>query len=575
MRILLLGGTRDAIDVARQLITLSEASELDIELIYSLAGLVRKPSITCTIHQGGFSQYAEPLANDVDNSKQGLKQYLLQHQINKVIDATHPYATNISSNAAEVCKALNIPLLSYCRPPWQARNEDQWIMVDNWSEAKKAMYVFKRPFITIGRDAINKTDSIPEHQFWLIRSAIADNLSQANYQIIKAIGPFSEEQELTLMKAHNIDVVVCKNSGGNAVDGKLKAARTLQIPVIMLNRPKDTQRFEHTQNFVHKHELIENIMTNSQKPALLVVGHGSRDVDAVEEFHQLAKHFQEKYPDRLCATGFLEFARPVIADGLHKLVEQGAKNITAVPGMLMAAGHAKNDIPSELNTLQAEYDGVNITYGTHLGVHPKMVRAAAERIEEAEATMKSTFGDDYDRKDTLLVVVGRGASDSDANSNICKITRMLEEGMGFGWAITCFSGVTSPLVDDALERAHGLGFKKVIVFPYFLFTGRLVKKIYEWSDEYQAKHPEVTVVNAPYLNDHPLVLETFMEKMEEAEQGTGNMNCQMCQYRVQILGSEHKVGSPQEGHHHHVRGSGTDADLEHSHDHGHHHHDHK
>ena len=575
MRILLLGGTRDAIDVARQLITLSEASELDIELIYSLAGLVRKPSITCTIHQGGFSQYAEPLANDVDNSKQGLKQYLLQHQINKVIDATHPYATNISSNAAEVCKALNIPLLSYCRPPWQARNEDQWIMVDNWSEAKKAMYVFKRPFITIGRDAINKTDSIPEHQFWLIRSAIADNLSQANYQIIKAIGPFSEEQELTLMKAHNIDVVVCKNSGGNAVDGKLKAARTLQIPVIMLNRPKDTQRFEHTQNFVHKHELIENIMTNSQKPALLVVGHGSRDVDAVEEFHQLAKHFQEKYPDRLCETGFLEFARPVIADGLHKLVEQGATNITAVPGMLMAAGHAKNDIPSELNTLQAEYDGVNLTYGTHLGVHPKMVRAAAARIEEAEVTMKSTFGDDYDRKDTLLVVVGRGASDSDANSNICKITRMLEEGMGFGWAITCFSGVTSPLVDEALERAHGLGFKKVIVFPYFLFTGRLVKKIYEWSDEYQAKHPEVTVVNAPYLNDHPLVLETFMEKMEEAEQGTGNMNCQMCQYRVQILGSEHKVGSPQEGHHHHVRGSGTDADLEHSHDHGHHHHDHK
>ena len=90
-------------------------------------------------------------------------------------------------------------------------------------------------------------------------------------------------------------------------------------------------------------------MTDNQKPALLVVGHGSRDVDAVEEFHQLAKHFQEKYPDRLCATGFLEFARPVIADGLHKLVEAGATKITAVPGMLMAAGHAKNDIPSELN----------------------------------------------------------------------------------------------------------------------------------------------------------------------------------------------------------------------------------
>lgn len=321
-------------------------------------------------------------------------------------------------------------------------------------------------------------------------------------------------------------------------------------------------------------------MTDNQKPALLVVGHGSRDVEAVEEFHQLAKHFQEKYPDRLCATGFLEFARPVIAEGVDKLVAQGAKKITAIPGMLMAAGHAKNDIPSELNTLQAEIEGLDITYGTHLGVHPNMVRAAAARIEEAETKLVDTFGEGYNRKDTLLVVVGRGASDSDANSNICKITRMLEEGMGFGWAITCFSGVTSPLVDEALERAHGLGFKKVIVFPYFLFTGRLVKKIYEWADDYQAKYPEVTVVNAPYLNDHPLVLETFMEKMEEAEQGTGNMNCQMCQYRVQILGSEHKVGQPQQGHHHHVRGSGTDADHhhhDHHHDHDHHHghhHDH-
>lgn len=324
-------------------------------------------------------------------------------------------------------------------------------------------------------------------------------------------------------------------------------------------------------------------MTDNQKPALLVVGHGSRDVDAVAEFHRLAEHFQEKYPDRLCATGFLEFARPVIADGIDKLVAQGATKITAIPGMLMAAGHAKNDIPSELNTLQAEIEGIDITYGTHLGVHANMVRASAARIEEAEAQLVEKFGDDYDRKDTLLVVVGRGASDSDANSNISKITRMLEEGMGFGWAITCFSGVTSPLVDEALERAHGLGYKKVIVFPYFMFTGRLVKKIYEWADDYQAKYPDVTVVNAPYLNDHPLVLETFMEKMEEAENGTGNMNCQMCQYRVQILGSEHKVGAPQEGHHHHVRGSGTDADHEHSHDHHHghshdhhhgHHHDH-
>jgi precorrin-6A/cobalt-precorrin-6A reductase len=280
MKILLLGGTRDAVDIAEQLITLSKTSTLKIELIYSLAGLVRKPSIDCTIHQGGFSQYA----SGVNRSQQGLKQFLLQHKVNKVIDATHPYASTISSNAAKVCEALNISLLSYYRPPWQAQDEDQWIMANNWAEAKQAMRSFKRPFITTGRGAINEINTIPENQFWLIRSAIADGLIQendktvkTNHQIIKAIGPFSEEQELALLKAHNIDVVVCKNSGGNAVDGKLKAARDLNIPVIMLNRPDDAPRTGH----YHKHELIEKIMTDHKKPALLVVGHGSRDIDAV------------------------------------------------------------------------------------------------------------------------------------------------------------------------------------------------------------------------------------------------------------------------------------------------------
>ncbi|RTZ62609.1 MAG: sirohydrochlorin chelatase [Aquificaceae bacterium] len=306
-------------------------------------------------------------------------------------------------------------------------------------------------------------------------------------------------------------------------------------------------------------------------PAILVIGHGSRSVSAVEEFHQVAAQLKQRFPQRLVETGFLEFATPVIATGLEKLIAQGAKDIIGVPGMLMAAGHAKNDIPSEINTLMAANPGVTIRYATELGVDAKMIRAAAARIEEAE----TQFGDNYERKDTLLMVVGRGASDPDANSNICKITRMLEEGMGFGWATTSFSGVTTPLVDAALERAHGLGFKKVLLFPYFLFSGRLIDRIYQWADDYQAAHPEIQLVKAGYLNDHELVIDTFVEKVHEAEHGTGNMNCQLCQYRVQILGHEHNVGAPQEGHHHHVRGAGTDADEHgHGHHHGHHHHSH-
>lgn len=309
-----------------------------------------------------------------------------------------------------------------------------------------------------------------------------------------------------------------------------------------------------------------------EKPAILFVGHGSRDVQAVEEFYQLADHFRQRFPDRLVETGFLEFARPIIADGVAKLVEQGATHIQAIPGMLMAGGHAKNDIPSELNALQQQY-GIKIEYGAELGVNAKMVQAAQARIEEAEEELKQRISVDYKREDTLLVVVGRGASDADANSNICKITRILEEGMGFGWATTSYSGVTTPLVPDCLERAHGLGFKQVIVFPYFMFTGRLIKRIYDWVDDYSEANPDIVVIKAPYLNDHEKVIDTFVEKLEDIEAGNPNMNCQLCQYRVQIVGAEHKVGIPQESHHHHVQGIGTDADHHHHH-HGHHHHHH-
>ncbi|MCJ8313333.1 MAG: sirohydrochlorin chelatase, partial [Saccharospirillaceae bacterium] len=215
-----------------------------------------------------------------------------------------------------------------------------------------------------------------------------------------------------------------------------------------------------------------------------------------------------------------------------------------------------------------------IDYGSELGVNANMLQAAQARVEEAEATLKKDLeakGEVYDRKDTLLMTVGRGASDADANSNICKITRFLEEGMGFGFATTSFSGVTTPLLPDALKRVNPMGFKNIIVFPYFLFTGRLIKKIYQWSDEFAALNPNVNVVNAPYLNDHVKVIDTFVEKLNEIEAGNPNMNCQLCQYRVQIVGAEHKVGAVQESHHHHVQGIGTDADHNHSHDHSHSH----
>jgi sirohydrochlorin cobaltochelatase len=159
--------------------------------------------------------------------------------------------------------------------------------------------------------------------------------------------------------------------------------------------------------------------------------------------------------------------------------------------------------------------------------------------------------------------------------------RMLWEGFGFGWAETAYSGVTFPLVQPALEHVAKLGYRRVVVFPYFLFTGILVERIYEHTDRVAAAHPQIEFVKAGYLNDHPLVLEVFEDRLREILDGSNNMNCQMCKYRAQVLGFEDEVGLPQESHHHHVEGIGTghthshDHGHDHSHDHGHAHgHDH-
>jgi len=303
------------------------------------------------------------------------------------------------------------------------------------------------------------------------------------------------------------------------------------------------------------------------KTAVMLCGHGSRDEEAILEFERLGAALKARLAPQDVEAGYLEFARPIIRDGLEALRRRGAERIIGVPGMLFAATHVKNDLPWEINSFAAANPSIEVRFGRELAFEPKLLQAAAARIAEVEAKGRGARA----REDTLLLVVGRGTHDPDANSNIAKLARFLWEGMGFGWAETAFSGVAHPLVEPALRRTLRMGFPRIIVFPYFLFTGVLVKRIYEATDRIAAEHPEIEFLKAPYLNDHPLVLDCFEDRVREAEDGTPVMNCQLCKYRTQIIGYEDAVATPQTGHHHHVRGIGTDADHQHYHDH---HHDH-
>ena len=297
---------------------------------------------------------------------------------------------------------------------------------------------------------------------------------------------------------------------------------------------------------------------------VMICGHGSRDDAACVEFSRVVDQIAHRLPVWPVAMGYLEFARPIIREGLDSLRARGVGHILAVPGMLFAAGHVKNDVPSVLNAYAAE-NGLKLQMGRDLGIDAKLLAAARDRIDAALERGESDVGLD----ETCLLVVGRGTSDSDANGNVAKVARMLWEGIGFAHAEIGYSGVAHPRTEVALERAVRLGFRRIVVFPYFLFTGILVRRIYEAVELVAACHPEVDFVNAHYLDDHPLVIETFVERIRGIATGDVNMNCSLCKYRTQVIGFERDVGAPQEGHHHHVEGIGTDGGHHHHHHHGH------
>ena len=247
---------------------------------------------------------------------------------------------------------------------------------------------------------------------------------------------------------------------------------------------------------------------------ILMCGHGSRDAQGTREFAGLAEAVARRFPHWTSAHGFLEFAEPTIAGGLGRLIVSDAKTIIAVPSLLFSARHAKTDIPSVLRANTPP--GIDVRYAAPLGFDPKLLRTAADRIEEAEAASgRATIT----RAETLLVVAGRGTSDAEANGDIAKLARMLSEGMEFGWGTACYSGVTQPQTGQVLDQAAKLGYRRIMVMPYFLFSGTLVDRVYAATDEAAEKYPQIEFIKAPYLNAHPLIVETFSDRIIQALEG--------------------------------------------------------
>jgi precorrin-8X/cobalt-precorrin-8 methylmutase len=278
---------------------------------------------------------------------------------------------------------------------------------------------------------------------------------------------------------------------------------------------------------------------------IVIAGHGSRDPEGLVEFERLVRLVRERARGRRVNHGFLEFARPTIAEAIRENITSGAERIAIVPGLLLSATHAKNDIPSEVLALQREFPNSRLHYGSALHLHPLVLRLIREKIIESEGRSERLIG----RSDSCLVVVGRGTTDPDANSEVSKLARILEEGLGFGGSFVCYSGTARPLVAEGIERAARLGFHRIVVVPFFLFTGILVKRIYAAVDDIALHRPEIEYLKCDYLGTHRLLADAFLERAQEIFTGQSMASCSLCKYRVSIVGYEKDVGAPQRGHH--------------------------
>ena len=222
-RILILGGTSEASQLAARL-----KDRADLTVISSLAGRVSAPTMPAgMVRIGGFG--------GVD----GLTQYLAAEEIRAVIDATHPFAAKISSNARLACNTMKLPLICYERPPWKSQENDRWISApDAQSAALLVDREHARVFLSIGRQELGAFSQC-EKAWFLIRAIEEPEAKLPSHaKLILQRGPFKVDAERKMLGVESIDIIVSKNSGGQATYSKIEAARELEIPIVMIDRPQ-------------------------------------------------------------------------------------------------------------------------------------------------------------------------------------------------------------------------------------------------------------------------------------------------------------------------------------------------
>jgi sirohydrochlorin cobaltochelatase len=286
-----------------------------------------------------------------------------------------------------------------------------------------------------------------------------------------------------------------------------------------------------------------------QRP-LLLIGHGTRDEQGRQTFLDFAEAYHQLDPSRPVVPCFLELTTPTIQEGVDACVAQGYTDFSVLPILLFAARHNKFDVTNELDRARAKYPQIKFHYGRHFGITPPILDLWNDRLAELDKPEHNFHN--IPRSETVLLFVGRGSSDPDANGDVAKMARILWEGSGYKTVETCFIGITHPRLEEGFRRARFYEPKLIIVLPYFLFTGVLMKKIFDITAQQQEQYPETSMTCLTEMGIHPQLLRVLRDREIETQLGQVNMNCELCKFRL----------------------AAVNGNTGHSHDHGHHHHHH-
>jgi sirohydrochlorin cobaltochelatase len=297
-----------------------------------------------------------------------------------------------------------------------------------------------------------------------------------------------------------------------------------------------------------------------------MIGHGTRDEEGRQTFLDFVQVYQELDTSRPVIPCFLELTAPTILEGVEYCVSRGYTEISALPLLLFAARHNKFDVTNELDRSRQIYPQIQFHYGRHLGITPSLLDLWRHRLEHFDDPHHNPR--QIPRSQTVLLFVGRGSSDPDANGDVCKFARMLWEGSGYQTLETCFIGITHPRLEEGFRRALLYQPKRIVVLPYFLFTGALVKKIFTISEQQQECHPQVQIDCLSEMGIRSELLQLVREREIETHLGQVNMNCEMCKFRLAALdkGQEHHHHGHDHGHHHEHHAIDPYAKLEDYHD---------